>query len=268
MRVLVLDGEEIIGGMQNRIVIASFLVGAHTTLPIPVTCVEHGRWHPASASERSFSSGESTYYSLKREKHAQVHASLRSSGAHTSDQGAVWNAIAERQTASRVASSTGAMHDIYTSRRESLEEYLRAFPYVENAVGFAVALGGGMAGADIFDQPATARTLWPKLVRSYALDALDAAEGGTVARDRADRLLERTRDARCETFATLGLGEDVRLEGDGVIGGGLVYDETPIHITLFRTHEGDTSAQSSMISRASLRRTNFMQRSSNAMDTE
>jgi hypothetical protein len=251
--ILVLDGEEIVGGRQNRVVNASFLVEAEATIPLPVTCVESGRWYPTSPS---FSSGESTYYSLKREKHAQVHESLRRSHSHSSDQGAVWNSISARAMAAGAASPTGAMHAMYQSRGGSLDEYLRAFPYVAGAVGFAVALSGRMAGGDLFDQPETAQALWPKLLRSYALDAMDTPAGSASAsadHDGAVRLIERARAARCETYPSLALGQDVRFEGDGVIGGGLVYQETPIHVTLFSTDDASASQPSAM-ARASQRR--------------
>lgn len=254
--VFVLDGEEILGGQQNRIVNASFLVAANSTVALPVTCVEHGRWHSTS---RTFSSGESTYHNLRREKYLQVSDSLRRRGSHTSDQGAVWNSVAEKAMLAGAASPTGAMHEIYQSRGQSLGGYLAAFPYVAGAVGFAVALGGQMAGADLFDSPATAAALWPKLLRSYALDALDSADGGPVEQQRAARLFGRTRGAHAQTFPSIALGEDVRIEGDGVTGGGLVYDETAVHITLFRVH-GASAAQGTGMTSISQRRQSFLRR--------
>jgi len=258
--IFVLDGEEILGGQQNRIVNASFLVAANSTVALPVTCVEHGRWHSTS---RAFSSGESTYYSLRSEKFSQVRASLRRTGQHTSDQGAVWNSVAAKAMVAGAASPTGAMHEIYQSRTDSLTGYLGAFPYVAGAIGFAVALGGRMAGADLFDQPATTEGLWPKLLRSYAMDALDSAEGGTVERQRAQHLFERVRGARAETYPSIALGEDVRFDGDGVVGGGLVYEETPIHVTLFRVHGRSDAAgtQPSTMTPASQRRQAYLRRS-------
>jgi hypothetical protein len=261
--IFVLDGEEIIGGRQNRIVNASFLVAANSTTCLPVTCVEHGRWHSTSYG---FSSGESSYHSLRREKFAQVRSSLAATGRHTSDQSAVWDSVARKAMDSGTHSLTGAMNEIYQSRGVSLDGYLRAFPYLAGAVGFAVALGGRMAGADLFDQPETASVLWPKLVRSYAMDALDSPEGGAVERQRAVRLIERARGARGETYPSLALGEDVRFDGDGMVGGGLVYQETPVHITLFRTHGGESASQSGTMARASQRRTAFMQRSPQQRD--
>jgi hypothetical protein len=256
--IFVLDGEEILGGRQNRIVNASFLIGANVTFPLPVTCVEHGRWHSTS---HAFSSGETTYHSLRGEKFSQVRASLRATGRHTSDQGAVWDSVAAKAMMAGSASPTGAMHEIYESRGQSLDGYLSAFPYVAGAVGLAVALGGRMAGADLFDQSETAETLWPKLVRSYALDAMDSADGGTVERTRAERLIGRTRGGHAETFPSLALGEDVRFDGDGVVGGGLIYEETPIHITLFRIH-GQTAQQPGAMARASQRLQAYQQRRS------
>lgn len=46
--VLLLDGEELRGGLQNRVVNKSILVPAHTELEIPVSCVERGRWSSAT----------------------------------------------------------------------------------------------------------------------------------------------------------------------------------------------------------------------------
>ena len=55
--VLLYDGEELLGAKQNRILNVTVLVGAKSTLAIPVSCVEEGRWSRRSAS---FASAEIT----------------------------------------------------------------------------------------------------------------------------------------------------------------------------------------------------------------
>ncbi|MHB1417026.1 MAG: ARPP-1 family domain-containing protein [Chloroflexota bacterium] len=248
--VLVLDGEEVVGGRQNRIVNASFLVGAGMEVLLPVSCVEHGRWHDESPS---FMAGEASPASLKREKQEQVRASLRATGRHIADQGAIWDHIARREAALGSRSATGAMHDVYQGQEQWLADYERAFPYPNGALGLIVAIGGRMVGGDLFDRPQTARALWAKIVRSYALDALGGGEAAPVARGRALRLLGRLRGARGEAYPSLALGEDVRLEGDGAVAAALVYRDTPVHVGLFRLTGSAARAGEGMAS-ASVRR--------------
>ena len=53
-RVLLYDGEELVGAKQNRILNVSVLVELQSKLRIPVSCVEQGRW---SATSMSFDPG-------------------------------------------------------------------------------------------------------------------------------------------------------------------------------------------------------------------
>ncbi len=255
--IFVLDGEEVIGGRQNRIVNASFLIAANSTVTLPVTCVEHGRWRDVSPR---FASGESMPHAMRLAKHRQVSASLARTSRPVADQGATWDAIAEKQATTGTRSATGALHDIYRAQQETLGAWEQAFPYVAGAVGFVIGLGGQISGADLFDQPATAEALWPKLRRSYALDALEASTvEGAIAQEQAEELLTRAQRARYEVYPSLALGEDARFEGDGVVGGGLVYEETPIHISLFRSDDqtGQTVTRAGMLARASQRRQHY-----------
>src|SRR3989454_6475659 len=81
---LLLDGEELIGAKQNRVLNTTVLVGAHSTVTIPVSCVEAGRW--AYRTARFAAGGTSLYASLRADKAAQVTDSLRLRGRHPSDQ--------------------------------------------------------------------------------------------------------------------------------------------------------------------------------------
>jgi hypothetical protein len=92
--VLILDGEELVGAKQNRIVNLTILVAAASTLEIPVTCVEAGRWGYRS---RTFSSaGRAHYASARAMKLGQVSRSMATDGARRADQHAVWAHIANK----------------------------------------------------------------------------------------------------------------------------------------------------------------------------
>jgi hypothetical protein len=54
-KLLVVEGEELVGAKRNRIVNASFLIAGQTEITIPVSCVEQGRW---SYRLQKFASGE------------------------------------------------------------------------------------------------------------------------------------------------------------------------------------------------------------------
>ena len=52
LSVLLLDGEELLGAKQNRVLNLTILVPAHQTCVVPVSCVESGRWHHVSGRLR------------------------------------------------------------------------------------------------------------------------------------------------------------------------------------------------------------------------
>jgi hypothetical protein len=47
--VFVMAGEQLVGCKQNRVVNASIMVPPQSEVPLPVTCVERGRWRYSSS---------------------------------------------------------------------------------------------------------------------------------------------------------------------------------------------------------------------------
>src|SRR6267143_764072 len=99
--VLLLEGEELIGAKQNRIMNTTVLVAAHAALRIPVSCVEQGRW--SYRGKRFDSSDASLFASARAKKAARVSTSLRKTGLHLSDQGEIWRDVAKTLRAGDVA---------------------------------------------------------------------------------------------------------------------------------------------------------------------
>ena len=82
------------------------------------------------------------------------------------------------------------------------------------------AVHGRVVGADLFDRSETLAKLWPKLVRAYALDALEEPDKAAPP-PRAEAVqdwLRRACDAALKSYPSPGVGEDVRLTGPGVVG--------------------------------------------------
>ncbi len=85
VRVLFLEGEELVGAKQNRILNTSVLVAAHTKTKIPVSCVEAGRW--GYKSRRFGSGGTHSPSRLRYCLRSSVSQSLKAERGHRSDQG-------------------------------------------------------------------------------------------------------------------------------------------------------------------------------------
>jgi hypothetical protein len=243
--VLILDGEEVDGGLQNRVVNTTLLIPAASVFDLPVSCIEHGRWHE---SMPTFNAGEAVHPTLRRQKTEQVTASFLAMSAPLADQSAVWAEVDARHRRTGTKSATGALRDSYAQNSAELLEAERTLPCPDNNPTGVVALIDGRAVcADLFDRPETLRHYWTRLVRSYALEAVGVTPGAAEPQlDSARRLLDRPRRAVRTPFPSPGLGADVRVSGNGVVGAALVHDDTVLHAALFRHRfrGGDASLQS------------------------
>ncbi len=254
--IFLLDGEELVGAKQNRILNLSVLAPAHKTIVIPVSCVEAGRWN-AQSSE--FASAKRAHFAAGRaRKLGQVSDSLRMDGSRRSNQSEVWNDISEKSARMDSHSGTQAAAALYETHRASLDEYLNAFSALQNQSGALFAINGEIIGLDIFDNPSTLAKLLPKLVQSFALDAIDVGkcDSSAVGTD-AGKLLEEVSRAAIERFPAVGEGEDLRLQGNAMTGGALVSDNKVIHLCAFRTtadNRGGKVHHSSRMACASSRR--------------
>src|SRR5262249_41256037 len=116
-----------------------------------------------------------------------------------------------------------------------LDGYLGAFTPGE-AHGFIVAINGEVVGGDLFDHPDTLRKLWPKLMRGYALDALERARRpATTTSGITDtqQFMTSAQSAHDEVYESVGLGSDVRLSSEQVSGSGLLWNDQLVHASLF-----------------------------------
>jgi hypothetical protein len=239
--VLLVDGEELIGAKQNRIVNLTILVPAMEKLSIPVTCVEAGRWNRRS---RGFASSGNAQYSRGRaNKVVQVSRSLAECGEARSNQHWIWDDIAAKAERLAVNSSTSAMSNIFDAHQPSIDEYVRAFALADGQCGAVFLLEGIPVALDLFESEAVLRKLMPKLLRSHALDALDEGDvhapkhiGTADPRDAASVFLARIANAakhHAKTFPTVGLGETMRFGDKGVAAAALLVDRAVVHLAAF-----------------------------------
>ncbi len=70
-------------------------------------------------------------------------------------------------------SPTRAMDSMYESYEASIGGFIEAFRPSKDQSSAIFAIDGAVIGFDLFDHPSTFEKLFPKLLQSYALDALD-----------------------------------------------------------------------------------------------
>ena len=257
-RVFLMEGEELVGAKQNRTLNISIMVPAGKEIAIPVTCVESGRW---SYDSPTFMRSERAHFAKgRRSKMGSVSRHMAYEGRPRADQGEVWDRISEKARMMRSQSPTSAMGDIFETHKESVEDYVKAFTVVENQAGMLVMVGNDIVGLDLFDSTGTLKKLMPKLVRSFALDAIEITTKKPYQPkgEDAEELLKKAASANTTTHKGAGDGENIRLQGEDVVGGALVVDEKVIHLSVFRNDEQSESHRhdrGSRMRRASHRRT-------------
>jgi hypothetical protein len=233
-KVLLVDGDELVGAKQNRIINLTILVPAHTKMEIPVSCVEAGRW--AHVSEEFSSPGRAMFSRARAAKSESVSKRMKRSGERASDQSEVWDNMSECIASFDIPSATESMSDIYESNEQRLGRYREAFTARDGQVGALFAIHGWIQGLELFDNDKTLGHYLARLVSSYALSSLaDSAEDLRAGTLDVNRFLERVMTAQAERFTALGEGEDLRLSGEVLTGGALQAEERIVHLAAFDT---------------------------------
>ena len=243
--VLLLDGEELIGAKQNRILNVTVLAPAKHSIVIPVSCVEAGRWRMSAPDFKT--AGHVLFTHARASRTADVNASMRFRETRHSDQSAIWDDIAAKSLRMETASPTGAMSAVYEKYAVSIEQYVNAFHCDPLQAGVIFVIPGSCIGVDLFDNPATLRRLFPKLVRSYALDALEApapASQATALLDRAAKIFDEIIAAPSFTQRAVGMGEEIRIDDSSLSGAALWALNRFVHVCAFVPDQPQGSNQS------------------------
>ena len=230
--VLLLDGDELVGAKQNRVLNITILVGPGRKLTIPVSCVERGRW--SSRSAELHGEDRMMFAKARAAKMAQVSHSIRTEGSRMSDQGAVWRELALKTELFQAAAPTEAMSDVYAHVASDIRDFRAAFHARPRQVGGVFAIDGRPVGLELFDAPRTLGGALGRLVESYALDAIEHPRRTSPVPDAetARSFLARAAGAKAEVAKAIGEGEDVRLEAAGLVGEALVVDGRVIHLSV------------------------------------
>ena len=230
--VVILDGEELAGAKQNRVLNTSVYLAPGKEITIPVSCTEHGRW--SYATDRFYDSGHVSAHRVRSAGHASVTASARTGAGYRSDQGRVWSEVAMLQDRHKIRSSTSAMRDVYDQSRARLKARESKFAAQTGQIGVFALWGGSVIGFDVVARPEAYARLHDRLVGSYALDTLaESAEAGAYDLRTAKEFLVSLPDAVSTTHESPGGGVSHRFTGPGFVGSALTVDDAILHAVFF-----------------------------------
>lgn len=234
---LLLDGTELRGAKQNRMVNVTILVGAGQETEIPVTCVEAGRWQ---YRERHFRSSRRTVSGkLRRSKAFDVYEAFCLSGVARADQGRVWDEVNDYIQATSTAAPSQALDDVFESRKSDLDTVVATLQDLD-AHGAVVVVNGEIVALDLLDSSQTFRKVWPGLLRGHAMDAVvDAAEDSTKLEAGQVRawLDGVTADAKLAPQKVPGVGGYTSLRAGGAAGGIADRHGHVVHVAVFARPE-------------------------------
>lgn len=228
---ILIDGDEITGAMQNRIINDTLLIPAKSTVNIPVSCTEHGRWHTRGEGEASRTFEPSLYSA----NHSTRSRKSRASYEERDYQGEVWDSISEFESRSNFKSMTSALNDSYENLKDKQNDYLSKFHIEDGQNGVIFIVNGEIKGLELFYNHSIYKQYHEKLCRSYIIEAI--VEKKSV--DNIDRLefvkvMENISHSEFKSKKSIGLGDNVKFSNDFGSGSSLVWEDELIHMTFFK----------------------------------
>ena len=239
--VLLLDGEELAGAKQNRVLNTTILVGAHTETIIPVSCTEQGRWSYISSNFRESSSVAPPR--MRRATQRTVNTSLARGMAFRADQGEVWDGVRRMAADAGVQSETGAMRDVFQARMSDLDALLLQFSLQPGQRGLLATAGDTVLGFDLVSRSDVYAVLHTKLVRSYVMDALlsELKPSSGAAGELAKGFLLATSSTEEKRYKSVGHGYDYRYAGEGMVGSVIAFRSEVVHAAFFAVPSEESS---------------------------
>ncbi|HTW59229.1 MAG TPA: DUF6569 family protein [Terriglobales bacterium] len=241
---LLLAGEIVTGGKQDRVIGKDRIVPPESDpVDLSVFCVEPGRW---VATSEHFGASESMYGQTQNGPVARVpmammaQPSVRAKAMGDKDQAEVWAEVRKQEAAETVQvsgaapaaatelSQTSSYAKVMENEEVKKQVDAVAKPIEQNyqsliaqlrdrhAVGVVVAVNGRIIWADVFASTDLLGKYWPKLVRSYASEAVvTRTKEVEVTVPRAQSFLEDM-EGRKETIETEpGIYRHTEVNGDG-----------------------------------------------------
>ena len=233
---LIPAGKVLSGGRQTRTVNVSILVAPGSTIVIPVSCVEAGRWHGEHRFEDSkrFASRR-----VRMEKQRSVARNVKNLRTKMSDQSAVWSSIDAEMASRHLSSDTRS----FLYAEESMNDEKKRFTAVQELLnegpeplqnGIAIAQGDEVVSVEMFASPDALKSSYEALIRSAIFDSPDK-KVKSPSEGAVQKFLDQILSAETTEATGVGLGTEYHIENDKFVAHALAYEGKFLHANAFAT---------------------------------
>jgi hypothetical protein len=229
--VFICAGEILVGAKQDRVLRRDLWLPADSeSVIVDAFCVERDRWgyrHDRKhfSSEGGFSNGAvraaANSAGSQAEVWDRVEETFKSSGVQNRSTQSLQTAYSDSQTSGLISSRTRLLRDLPDR-----------FPEM---IGAVVQVGNRLHLMDVFPDPELLRLLWPKLIKSYALESLSYGRKTASSSSKLSGLLQTCSSLNERHVDTPGEGELLVLSSsqNSIHGEALEIGSKLAHLQLF-----------------------------------
>jgi hypothetical protein len=218
IKILGIEGEVLQGCKQNRILNTSLMVDAKSTVKVPVSCVQRGRW-----SFRSGKMAPPEHMAPRRVRHAAKKAAFAAAAAglgYQADQGEIWgevDAVHAEYGACTPTADLAEAAELHEQRAEVGALRARIEEGLRGAVGYALAIDGRWEAVELLGEPTDFELLRPNYARALAAEVArvpsrPAADTRPAEPREALALVTDLVERNGAAFSGVALGEELRAE--------------------------------------------------------
>ena len=231
---VLIDGDEIVGAKQNRIMNRSLIVPPLTTMEVSVSCTEQGRWHYDRTGDRAHFdySDIAADFSTRRNKAHDLYE-------NDSCQSTVWNSIHDLERKTSFKSRTSALHDNFINLRSKLDGYLKNFHVDYGQCGAIFIINGEIKGLELFANPSIYHDYHEKIFRSYIMEAI-VDYRPNYCRDNIYGFLREISHSEFRTSPSKGIGRHLQFANCYGYGAALFDGCSLVHLNYFNNCKSRT----------------------------
>lgn len=220
---ILLDGEEIAGSLQNRIISQTMIIAPKSEIKIPVNCSEKGR----NTYKSEFHYSNYMANSNTRRKKVYNKNKLR--------QNVVWSSIDDLEKDKNTCSKTNALRDSYEKNKYDIDSYLKHFKMENNQIG-VICIVENKVGLEIFNNHSLYEKYNEMLLRSYIIDSSNK-EKINISNKELENILDSINDDSFIKKEAVGLGKYYKISNSYGNGHILIYENNMVHASFFKKIE-------------------------------